>query len=76
MCVWDYKGEGPHLSSINKGHQSKPQQDQGNHSDVTSAEQKGGTKAHGPDSIAEPVHIEARRTQSAFLHHTQGLHQS
>jgi hypothetical protein len=24
MCVWDYKGEGPRLSSINKGHRSKP----------------------------------------------------
>jgi hypothetical protein len=38
MCVWDYKGEGPRLFSTNKGHRSKPQQDQGNHSDATSAE--------------------------------------
>jgi hypothetical protein len=76
-CVFGItRGEGPRLSSINKGHRSKPRQDQGNHSDATSVEQKECTKAHMPDIIVEPIHIEAHRTQSAFLHHTRRLHQS
>jgi hypothetical protein len=61
MCVWDYMGEDPRMSSFNEGHRSKPRQNQGNYPDATSAKQKGYTKAHGPHSIIVSIHLKACR---------------
>jgi hypothetical protein len=76
MCVWNHKGEGLSLSDVNKGHRSKPRQDQSNHLDVTSVDKEGCAKAHWLHSIAESIHIEACRMKFTLFHHTEGLYKS
>jgi hypothetical protein len=62
VCVRGYKGGGPRMSDINEGYRSKPQQNQSNYLDATSAEQKGCIEAHRSDSFTESVHLEAGKT--------------
>jgi hypothetical protein len=64
------------LSDVNKGHRSKPRQDQSNHLDVTSVDKEGCAKAHWLHSIAESIHIEACRMKFTLFHHTEGLYKS